>query len=103
MHVFPQSGIGTANIQVQIGTFAHPDDRTTLDFIATTDPSVNVDEEINLNDYSLAQNYPNPFNPNTKIRFSIPQSSKVVIKVFDILGREVATLVNKKQKPGNMN
>jgi hypothetical protein len=50
--------------------------------------------------YSLSQNYPNPFNPTTKIQFSIPQSSRVVIKVFDILGNEIETLVNEEKSIG---
>ncbi len=44
--------------------------------------------------YSLQQNYPNPFNPVTNIKFGLPKSSLVRLKVFDMLGREVATLVN---------
>jgi len=56
------------------------------------------------NEFQLYQNYPNPFNPVTKIRFDIPVGTRhgafVQIKVFDILGREVATLVNEQLKPG---
>ncbi|MBK8946295.1 MAG: T9SS type A sorting domain-containing protein [Ignavibacteriae bacterium] len=62
----------------------------------------------------LFQNYPNPFNPTTKIKYTIPQNVKgvstnvetqniasVQLKIYDILGSEVKTLVNQKQKPGN--
>lgn len=51
--------------------------------------------------YSLSQNYPNPFNPNTKIDFSIPKGSFVTLKIYDMLGREVAILVNKDYSAGN--
>ncbi len=51
-------------------------------------------------DYSLSQNFPNPFNPSTKISFSIPEREFVSLKVFDILGEEVATLVNKELDAG---
>ena len=51
-------------------------------------------------EYYLAQNFPNPFNPSTKIKYSVPQSSQVVIKVFDVLGNELATLVNEEKPAG---
>jgi hypothetical protein len=60
-----------------------------------------IDEgNINPTEFSLSQNYPNPFNPSTKISFTIPQVSKVTIKVFDVLGNEIETLVNEEKPAG---
>ena len=53
------------------------------------------------NSFQLEQNFPNPFNPRTSIHFSVPTSNFVTLKVFDIVGNEVATLVNEKKSPGN--
>jgi hypothetical protein len=50
-------------------------------------------------EYSLNQNYPNPFNPSTRIRFGIPKSGMVSLKVFDLLGREIETLVAEELAP----
>jgi hypothetical protein len=50
--------------------------------------------------FSLSQNYPNPFNPSTNIKFQIANNKYVLLKVFDVIGREVQTLVNEKLKPG---
>lgn len=55
---------------------------------------------IKLNNYTLYQNYPNPFNPTTTIKYEVPKSSFVTIKVFNILGKEVATLVNENESTG---
>ncbi|MEJ2103667.1 MAG: T9SS type A sorting domain-containing protein, partial [Ignavibacteriaceae bacterium] len=50
--------------------------------------------------FSLYENYPNPFNPSTKIKFSIPKSTKVVIKIYDVVGNEIETLVNEEKQAG---
>lgn len=68
--------------------------------------TVNVTTDVNdnvasVNDFKLSQNYPNPFNPSTKIEYSIAERSNVVIKVFDMLGREVSTLVNSSKEAGS--
>ncbi len=66
--------------------------------------SVNDDKnDIIPTTYELNQNYPNPFNPTTKIRFSIPQNDFVTLKVYDILGREIATIINEELKAGTYN
>lgn len=61
--------------------------------------SVN-DNDIALNGFRLHQNYPNPFNPTTKIDFVIPKSSFVNLKVYDVLGSEIATLLNEEKPAG---
>ena len=57
--------------------------------------------EIIPENYELFQNYPNPFNPSTSIEYQIPQDGFVSLIVYDILGREVITLVNEMKRPGN--
>lgn len=51
-------------------------------------------------EFALSQNYPNPFNPVTKINFTIPKSGFVTLKIYDMLGREIKTLVNEPKQPG---
>ena len=68
--------------------------------------TVDVEEEINTKlptEFVLNQNYPNPFNPSTIISFQLPATSNVTLKVYDILGNEVATLVNEYKQAGAYN
>ncbi len=61
-----------------------------------------VNEEIELpSDYLLSQNYPNPFNPSTIISYQIPELRFVTIIVYDVLGNEIATLVNEDKQVGS--
>jgi hypothetical protein len=75
----------------------------TQTFTLHVHPGVGIDSEINQvpQQYVLQQNYPNPLNPGTKIKYSVPKYSTVVIKVFDILGNEIETLVNEEKPIGN--
>ncbi|MCK7529223.1 MAG: T9SS type A sorting domain-containing protein [Ignavibacteriales bacterium] len=65
-------------------------------------PVLGLEDAANIlpEDYALYQSYPNPFNPSTTIKYSIPNSDIVNIKVFDILGREVAVLLNEYKPAG---
>ena len=58
------------------------------------------DESAIPDNYALFNNYPNPFNPSTKIKYSIPEETYVMLKVYDVLGKEIASLVNQNQQPG---
>jgi len=77
--------------EVGIFAFADPDSIT----------NVVSDAEGFVMEFKLEQNYPNPFNPTTAIRYSISQSEFVSLKVFDILGNEIATLANEEKSAGN--
>ena len=68
----------------------------TLPIITNVKPGLNNTPE----EYTLSQNYPNPFNPITKIKYTLPTSGLATLKVYDILGREVATLVDEVTNSG---
>jgi hypothetical protein len=83
-----------------LDTYGGPALATSGAFVIT---EVSDEELININNFCLNQNYPNPFNPSTTIKYSIPYSDIVNIKVFDILGREVAVLLNEYKPAGTYN
>jgi hypothetical protein len=66
-----------------------------VDFDGTFEYSNTIEVEVlGVKEFALGQNYPNPFNPSTTINFSLAVDSKVSLKIFDVLGQEVATLIN---------
>ncbi len=101
-HVFPLVNPGSADVQIQIGTFANPEERFTLDFTAIVQPtSVGNHNTGSVTDYYLNQNYPNPFNPSTQIKFGIKESGYVTLKVYNILGNEIAVVSSGFRSAGN--
>jgi len=77
----------------------------TIEFIITDNKSVYLSKQFILQyalptEFRLEQNYPNPFNPETRIRYQVSSISPVTLKIYDILGNEVTTLVNEQKEPG---
>ncbi|MFZ4592283.1 MAG: T9SS type A sorting domain-containing protein, partial [Ignavibacteria bacterium] len=75
--------------------------RTNADFGTVTPVGINTISTEVASSFKLNQNFPNPFNPTTRISFSLPMSSKVTVKVYDIMGREVRQLVNENMNAGS--
>ena len=90
---------GTLYIGTHLGSLTTGQENN---LIAIRDTVTSVeDENLEFFGYNLEQNYPNPFNSTTNIQYSILQSGRVSIKVFDLMGREVATLLDRYQKAGS--
>jgi hypothetical protein len=67
----------------------------------STGSVVSVEEAVIPNTFELMQNYPNPFNPSTQINFSIPVNGFVTLKIYDLLGKEIKTLINSEYSAGS--
>ena len=88
----------TVNTKVWWGSFGNDLGNSRVADTATSVGIVNTNMVVDK--YSLSQNYPNPFNPTTKIAFTIPKNDFVSIKIFDMLGKQVAELINSDLKAG---
>ena len=89
-----------------IGISSNASYKTFFGFLYTQQPTITEIKTTNSlipDKYEMSQNYPNPFNPTTVIEFAVPQESKVLLEVFNILGERLATLVNEVKTPGYYN
>ena len=91
-------------VNAQTGLYVHVNYNSNNVTVVVDSVSLTSIEDITgetiITNYELSQNYPNPFNPTTNIQFAIPQSSFTTLKVYSILGQEVATLINEQKSSG---
>jgi len=91
---------GTTTIKVMVTDSDSAKVWCLFNLVTVPHTAINPINENIINDYKLFQNFPNPFNPSTVIGYALPNNSYVIFKVYDILGKEIATLVNSVQKRG---
>ena len=97
---YDESVEDSANYSYRIYAF-NKDTISDFSNIATIKVITSIEKETDLpKQYALYQNFPNPFNPYTKIRYSIPEPGRVKISVYNIIGEEIVTLVNREKEVG---
>jgi len=84
---------------LQLGKYSYRIKQVDFNGVFVYSDEISADVKV-LSSFSLDQNYPNPFNPSTKIKFNLPNDSKVSLKVFNLLGEEVMTVINKNMTAG---
>lgn len=90
----PAIGPANNNVNTQLAGFWY----TTFELVTSVEQ---IENDLLPTEFRLEQNYPNPFNPSTTIQFAVPKASHVTIKIYDILGRQVATLVDEEYQAGH--
>jgi hypothetical protein len=91
-------GAGRSGSAASVGSYFLLDDLSFSGLAQTT--AVNDRAELTPTSFELQQNFPNPFNPSTNIRFSVPQTGHVSLRVYNLLGVEVASLVDEQKEAG---
>jgi hypothetical protein len=104
-YIYPFNSFGNTEVSFWIGTYVDNMVTWRLDRITlykALDPATNIEKEpeLTVSKYDLYQNYPNPFNPTTTITFSLEKNEMVQLRVFDLVGREIKTIVNESLNAG---
>ncbi len=104
-YIYPFNSYGNTEVTFWIGTYVDNVVTWRLDYVSVykaLDPATNIDKEpeFTISKYALDQNYPNPFNPTTTITFSLEKNEMVQLKVYDLAGREIKTIVNEARTAG---
>lgn len=106
--VVDTKGIGSRTVRLKIEINENIKPVYTIGNLAVVDSSkkkisgkgIPYQGNLLIKEYELVQNYPNPFNPSTVIRYQLPKESEVKLRIFDVLGREITTLIDQYQKEG---